>query len=147
MSLMQQCLWKAMSVAAVVCLSEVPYLSLKPLSLSGRLNSLLVELSALSMGHSQLLLQVPGTHLQLLHLQVQESVMSHHTHAKRRTNVGQYLLEESRLFVSNEMALHAIGSLDCTVSIGHSMLLLQCPGSRLHPPATSAATPFVLTPE
>ena len=69
MSLMQQCLRKAMSAAKVVCLSEVPYLSLKPLSLSGRLNSLLIELSALSMGHSQLLLQVSGTHPQLLHLQ------------------------------------------------------------------------------
>jgi len=78
MSLMQQCLWKAMSAAAVVCLSEVPYLSLKPLSLSGRLNSLLIELSALSMGHSQLLLQVPCSHLQLFHLQVHKSVMSHH---------------------------------------------------------------------
>ncbi len=74
-----------MSAAAVVCLSEVPYLSLKPLSLSGRLNSLLIELSALSMGHSQLLLQVPATHPQLLHLQVQESVMSHYTHAEQRT--------------------------------------------------------------
>ena len=80
-----------MSAAAVVCLSEEPYLSLKSLSLSGRLNSLLIELSALSTGHSQLLLQVPGTHLQLLHLQVHNSVMSHHRHAKRRTNVGQFL--------------------------------------------------------
>ncbi len=69
-----------MSAAAFVSLSEVPYLSLKPLSLSGRLDSLLIELSALSMGHSQLLLQVPSTHPQLLHLQVHMSVMSHVCH-------------------------------------------------------------------
>ena len=69
MSVMQQRLWKAMSAAPVVCLCEVPHLSLKSLSLSGRLNCLLVELSALGMGHSQLLLQVPATHPQLLHLQ------------------------------------------------------------------------------
>lgn len=75
---MQQCLWEAMSTAEVVCLSEVPYLSLKPLSLSGRLNGLLIELSALSMGHSQLLLQVPNTHPQLLHLQLHDSIISQH---------------------------------------------------------------------
>ncbi len=33
------------------------------------------------------------------------------------------------------------------LSMGHSLLLLQCPGSHLHPPAISAATPVLMTPE
>jgi len=54
---------------------------------------------------------------------------------------------EPRKLVSSRIRLHAVGSLNCTVSMSHSLPLLQCPDSHLHTRVTSEAITFVLTPE